>query len=158
MKSNSEGKLPDKTGRAAEQSAAPASWEAETVANTGRRPTDSAYVKGTVPQREGEREQADLELEAQAQTAGNRGPLKTTVQRKHDTNSKTSTHEPSPKQSNPLTRSNHGAAEKRGGAPDAQGITAHGQEEEDQRQKKVVSRRDDAQAGGRRTGSKPRAA
>jgi hypothetical protein len=126
---------------------------AEETTNTGRRGSDSSKVKGDVQARGQQQLRDDLQLESTAQTAGSRSPNVTSEQGKQDTNSKTRTSEAIPKRSNPVTHSDYGAAEKRRGGQ-AEGITTHTVSEEDERQKKVVSERNDANAGGARTGER----
>jgi len=130
-------------------------WESQTTeSDTGRRQLDSTYVKGTVQARGREQLDEDLALESQAQTGGTRNPERVSTQGKQDTKSKSRTNQPIPKRSNPLTHSDYGAAENRAADEKAQGITSRSEGEEDRRQSKVVPIRNDAKAGGARTGSK----
>lgn len=129
-------------------------WEAATESDTGRRQSDSKYVKGTVQARGQDQLDRDLRLESTAQTGGSRNEEVTTMESKQSTRSKSRTSQPIPKRSNPMTSDIHGAAEKRSGGESVQGITSRPEGEEDRRQAKVVSIRNDAKAGGKRTGSK----
>ncbi|MBV9670415.1 MAG: hypothetical protein JOZ43_05615 [Acidobacteriales bacterium] len=125
--------------------------EVATERDTGRRMTGARVVGDPTESLE------DLQREAQSQTGGTRGAQHTTLQGKQSTSSKSRTSQPSPKRSNPVTHDLRGAAEKRSGNADQQGITGHTVHDEDQRQSKVVSIRNDAKAAGHRTGSRNKA-
>src|SRR5947209_20350980 len=77
-------------------------WEASTVSDTGRRQSDSKFVKGTVQARGSEQLSQDLALESTAQTGGDRNEEHTTLQGKQSTRSKSRTSQPIPKRSNPI--------------------------------------------------------
>jgi hypothetical protein len=133
-------------------------WEAQTTeSDTGRRVSDSSTVKDTVAPRGRKQLDEDLALESQAQSGGDRAVQKVQAQGKSTTGAKNPTGQHSPKRANPETHSVYGAAQRRSGGGDAQGITSHSSGDEDSRQEKVVAIRNDAKAAGRRTGSKRKA-